>query len=73
LDSELDVFSQKTVTEGQESLDYKQDAPSNEQDLRDRVLKEIFEKKKVVEALQLEILAIQNSCREISQELSYNT
>jgi hypothetical protein len=72
-DSELDVYSQKTVTEGQESLDYKQDAPSNEQDLRKMLLKEIFEKKKVIEALQLEILTLQNSCKEISQELSYKS
>jgi hypothetical protein len=68
-DSELDVYYQRTVTEGKESL-YKQDIPSNEQELRERLLKEIFEKKKVIGTLQLEILALQNSCMEISQELS---
>jgi hypothetical protein len=71
-DSELNAFSQKIETEEQELIDHKQDMQSQEHDLREKLLIEIGEKKKVIEALQLEISTLQNSCREISQELSRN-
>jgi hypothetical protein len=70
--SELNEFSQKKETEVQEPIDQKQDMQIKEQDLRERLLKEIGEKKKLVEVLQLEILTLQNSCKEISQELLSN-
>jgi hypothetical protein len=71
-DSELNEFSQKIETEEQEPIYQKQDMQPNEQDLRERLLKEIGRKKKAIEVLQLEILALQNSCKEISQELFSN-
>ncbi len=71
-DSELNKFSQKIETEEQEPIDHTQNKQSKEQDLRERLFKEISEKKKVIEALQIEILTLQNICKELSQELLSN-
>ncbi len=70
--SELYLSYQKIKTEEQELLDRKQELLSIKQDLQERLLKEITKKKKAIEALQLEISALQNTCREISQGLLTN-
>ena len=67
--SELYVSYQKVKAEEQELIDRKQDLLSMEQDLRGRLLKEIYQKKKAIELLQLEISTLQNNCKEISQVL----
>lgn len=71
--SELYESYQKIKTEEQELIDCKQDLQSMEQDLREKLSKEIGKKKKAIEALQLEISALQNTCRVISQELQPTT
>jgi len=71
-DSELNEFSQKIETEEQKTIDRTQDMQSKDQNLQDGLIKEICEKKKVIEALQLEILTLQKICKEISQELLSN-
>jgi len=67
--SELYLFYQKVKAEGQELTDRKQDLLSMERDLREKLLREICKKKKANEVLHLEISALQNTCREISQSL----
>ena len=68
-DLELDVVLQKIKSEGQELKDDKQDMLSMEKDLRGRLSEEIGKRKKAIEALRLEILSLQNSCKDLSQEL----
>jgi hypothetical protein len=72
--SELYAFYQKTKTEEQELLNRKQNLLSMEQNLIERLLKEIDIKKKSIKALNQEITALEDTCREISQELelTYN-
>ena len=70
--SELYVSLQELKTEEQELLDQKQDLLSMEQDLREKLANEIDKKKKTIEALRLEISALQNICSEISQGLANN-
>jgi hypothetical protein len=68
--SELYAFYQKAKAEEKELIERKQDLQSMEQDLRERLSREICQKKKAIEALHLEISALQNNCKEISQVLS---
>lgn len=67
--SELYASYQKTKTEEQELLNRKQNLLSMEQNLIERLLKEIDIKKKSIKALNQEITALEDICREISQEL----
>ena len=67
--SDLYASYQKIKTEEQELLVRKQDLLKMERYLRRRLLKEINKKTKTIETLHQEILALQNTCREISQEL----
>ncbi len=69
--SELYASYQKLVTIEQELLDRKEDVLSKEQDLRKRLISEIDNKNKKINALQIEISALQNKCEEISRELEY--
>jgi len=71
-DLELNEFSQKIEAEEQKPIDHTHDMQCKDQDLREGLIKEIGEKKKVIEALQLEILNLQKICEEISQELLSN-
>jgi hypothetical protein len=68
--SELIASYQKLKTEEQELIDCKQDLLAMEQGLRNRLMQEICIKKKAIEDLQSEVLALQNTCREIAQELN---
>ena len=67
--SELYLSYQKVKAEEQELKDRRQDLLSMEQDLRERMLKEIYNKKKTIKVLHIEIAALQNNCKEISQAL----
>lgn len=71
-DLELNDSFQERKTEQIEPMDRIEECASNEQDLHERLLEEISERKKAIETLQLQILALQNSCRELSRELSKN-
>ena len=70
--SELYISYQKLKTEELELLERKQELLSTEQDLRESLLTEITKKKKAIEALHLEISALENICREISEGLANN-
>ena len=65
--SELYRSYQKITIEEQELVDRKQDLQLMEQELRVRLLEEMGKKKKSIEALHLEIEALQNTCDEISE------
>ncbi len=67
--SELTTAYQKLKTEEQELIECKQDLLAMEQGLQNRLIQEICRKKKAIEDLQREVLALQNTCREIAQEL----
>ena len=67
--SELYASYQEIKSEEQELIDRKKDLLAMEQDLRKTLLKEIGKKKKAIKVLHIEISALQNTCREISQEL----
>ena len=64
--SELYLSYQKVKAEEQELKDHKQDLLSMEQDLRARMLKEIYNKKKAIEVLHIEISTLQSNCQDIS-------
>jgi hypothetical protein len=68
-DLELDMVLQKIKSEGQEFKNDKQNKLSMEKDLRGRLSEEIGKRKKAIEALRLENLSLQNSCKKLSQEL----
>jgi hypothetical protein len=67
--SELIASYQKLKTEEQELINCKQDLLEMEAGLRNKLMQEICGKKKAIEELQGEISALQNTCREIEQEL----
>jgi hypothetical protein len=69
--SELYASYQKLVIKEQQLMDRKEDLLSKEQDLRKRLLREIDNKNKEINALQIEISVLQNKCEEISRELEY--
>ncbi len=71
-DLEFNDFFQEIKSEEIDPLEKIEEQASREQDLQERLLEEISEKKKAIEALRSEILNLQNSCRELSQELSNN-
>jgi hypothetical protein len=71
--SELFESYQIIKTEDQSLIDNKQELLTMEHSLRNRLTQEICKKKKSIEELQVEILALQNSCKEIKQELSLPT
>lgn len=70
--SELYLSFQNLKTEEQELLARKQDLLSIEQNLREKLLTEVIAKKKAIEALNLEISTLQNTCKEISEGLQLN-
>jgi hypothetical protein len=67
--SNLFVSYEKLKKEAQGLIDCKQELPATEQLLRIRLNQEIHKKKKGIEELHGEISALQNTCREIRQEL----
>jgi hypothetical protein len=71
-DLELNDSFQAIKTQQKEHKRITEGGTSKEQVLHDRLSAEISEKKKAIETLQLQILSLQNSCRELSRELSNN-
>lgn len=71
--SELFTSYQKLKTEEQELIDQKQNLLAMQTNLREKLTQEIYRKKKAVEDLHAEISTLQNTCREIQQELGLST
>ena len=67
--SELIKYYQELKINEQELVGKRQHSLAMEQDLRNRLIQEICRKRKVVKELQDEISSLQNSFREIEQEL----
>jgi len=71
-DLEFNESFQEIKTEEIEPWDKIEKCPSKGQGFQERLLEEISEKRKAIEKLQSEISVLQNSCRELSRELSNN-
>ena len=67
--SKLLVFYEKLKKEESELINWRQEFFAIEQRLRDKLNQEIQRKRKSIEELRSEILILQNTCKEIEQEL----
>jgi hypothetical protein len=71
--SELYTYYQKMTNEEQELTSNRQDLLEFENDLREKMIAEINNKKETNQTLRSEILSLQNICDEITNELQSTT